>query len=215
MADFRILPERTCLIIVDMINAFLKPHSRLEVAGGRELIPRLSRLLEACRQAEIPVIFLKMAFRSDRADVGVHVAFRPEMADQDILVEGTEDVEFYDGIKPGSGDIVIVKRRFSAFAGTDLDLILRSRGIDTLIIGGVATNICCESTARDARMKDYKVIFLSDGNAPMTFPDMGWGKISAEEIQKVVLTTMAFAFAQVLPVEEVIRRISSGRHKEV
>ncbi len=202
-------------MIVDMINAFLKPGVPLEVPSGRELIPRLNRLVEACRDAGALVIFVKMAYRRNRSDLGVHVTFRPEMAAQDILIEGTEDVEFYEGIRPGSRDVVLTKRRFSAFVGTELDLILRSKGIDTIIVGGVATNVCCESTARDARMKDYKVIFLSDGNAPAALPDLGWGNISATEIQKVVLTTMAFVFAQVLSVEEVIRRISAGTHRVV
>lgn len=208
MVEFKIYHEKSCLLIIDMINAFLKPYSRLEVSGGRELIPRLKRLLGVCRDKKICIIFVTMAFRRDRSDMGIHPFFRPQMATEDILIEGTEDVEFYEEIQPESGDIIIAKRSFSAFVGTDLDLILRSKGIDTIIIGGVATNICCGCTAHDARMKDYKVIFLSDGNAPMTFPDMGWGKIPAEEIQKVVLTTMAFGFAQVLPVEEVIRQLS-------
>lgn len=207
MVEFKIYPEKTCLIIVDMLNAFLKPDSRLEVSGGRELIPRLKRLLGVCRDKRICIIFVKMAFRRDRSDMGLHAIFRPEMATEDILVEGTEDAEFYEQIRPENGDIIITKNRFSAFVGTDLDLVLRSKGIDTIIIGGVATNICCQCTAQEARMKDYKVIFLSDGNASMTFPDMGWGKISAEEIQRVVMTTMAFGFAQVLPVEEVISRL--------
>jgi nicotinamidase-related amidase len=203
MVQFRIYAEKTCLIVIDMINAFLKPHSRLEVAGGRELIPRLKELLDVCQEKHVFTIFVRMAFRRDRSDLGVHAFFRPEMTREDILVEGTEDSEFYEQIRPGNGATIITKNRFSAFVGTALDLILRSRGIDTIIIGGVATNICCECTARDARMKDYKVIFLSDGNAPMTLPDMGWGLMSEEEIQRVVLTTMAFGFAQVLSVEEV------------
>jgi nicotinamidase-related amidase len=207
MVEFRICPEKTCLIIIDMINAFLKPHSPLEVAGGRELIPRLKKLMDLCQEKDIFTVFVRMAFRIDRSDLGIHASFRPEMMRENFLVEGTEGSEFYEQILPGNSAVVITKRRFSAFVGTDLDLILRSRGIDTVIIGGVATNICCECTARDARMRDYKVIFLSDGNAPMTFPDMGWGKISAEEIQKVVLTTMAFGFAQVLPVEDVISQL--------
>jgi ureidoacrylate peracid hydrolase len=207
MVEFKIDPDKTCLVIVDMTNAFLKPYSRLVVPGGRELIPTLKRLLNACRDRKICIIFVSMAFRPDRSDIGLHAFFRPEIGAKDILIEGTEEIEFHEEIRPQKGDVLITKKRFSAFVGTDLDLILRGKGIDTIIIGGVAANMCCQCTAQDARMKDYRVIFLSDGNAPMAFPDMGWGVIPTEEIQKVVLTTMAFGFAQVSSVEEVIRQL--------
>ncbi|PKN30188.1 MAG: cysteine hydrolase [Deltaproteobacteria bacterium HGW-Deltaproteobacteria-21] len=207
MVQFKIYPEKSCLLIIDMINAFLTPGSRLEVAGGRELIPGLTRLLDACRKKNICVIFVKMAYRPDRTDVGIHGLIRPEIMEKDILIQGTEDVEFHKGIEPEKDDIILTKKRFSAFVGTELDLILRARGIDTIIIGGVATNVCCESTARDARMKDYRVIFLSDGNAPMSFPDMGWGRLTAEDIQRVVLTTMSFLFAQVSSIDSVVAEI--------
>jgi nicotinamidase-related amidase len=209
MVEFKIESQKTCLIIIDMTNAFLAPDSQLNVPGGLELILRLKRLLSICRDRKICIIHATMAFRRDRHDMGLHAYFRPEMGASDILLEGTKAVEFHKELQPERGDIVLTKKRFSAFVGTDLDLILRSKGIDTIIIGGVATNICCQCTAQEARMKDYKVIFLSDGNAPMAFPDMGWGVIPSEDIQGVALTTMAFGFAQVLCVEEVIHKLST------
>ncbi len=213
MVEFKISPDRTCLLVIDMSNAFLKAGSPLEVARGRDVIPRLRKLTEVCRDKGIPVIFTTQAHRQDGSDLGLFAAFRPEMQAKRILFEGTEDVEFYEDIKPEKGDIILTKRKFSALLGTELDSMLRSKGIDTIIIGGVATNMCCESTARDARMMDYKVIFLSDGTANRGLPDMGWGVISAEEVQRQVLTTMAYAYAQVLSVEEVIDRLSRSERK--
>jgi ureidoacrylate peracid hydrolase len=116
-------------------------------------------------------------------------------------------VEIYEGLKPHSGDLVVAKPRYSAFYGTDLEAILRSKGIDTLIISGTVTNVCCESTTRDAFSRDYKVIFLSDGNAAGDLPDVGFGPVSAEEIQKVVLTILALCFAQVSSIDQVIAEI--------
>jgi nicotinamidase-related amidase len=116
-------------------------------------------------------------------------------------------VEIYDELKPQPGDLVVAKPRYSAFYGTDLEAILRSKGIDTLIISGTVTNVCCESTTRDAFSRDDKVIFLSDGNAAGDLPDMGFGPVSAEEIQKVVLTVLAMCFAQVSSIDQVIAEI--------
>src|SRR4029453_18347380 len=123
------------------------------------------------------------------------------------IIAGTPNVEIYEGLKPQMGDLVVAKPRYSAFYGTDLEAILRSKGIDTLIISGTVTNVCCESTTRDAFSRDYKVIFLSDGNAAGDLPDLGFGPVSAEEIQKVVLTVLAMCFAQVSSIDQVMAEI--------
>ncbi len=102
---------------------------------------------------------------------------------------------------------MVAKPRYSAFHGTDLEAILRSQGIDTLIISGTVTDVCCQSTARDAFSRDYKVIFLSDGNAPGDWPDMGFGPVSGEEVQRVSLTVLAMCFAQVSSIKDVIAEI--------
>jgi ureidoacrylate peracid hydrolase len=204
MVKFSVYPERTTLLIIDMQNGFLKPGSRLELPGGRELIPRLTRLMDACRNKGMPVIFTRHVYAKDGSDIGVSYEFFPEL----VLLAGTEDVEFYKEIEPREGDVIIEKRRYSAFYGTELDLVLRCRGIDTLIIGGLATNICCECTARDARIRDYKVIFLSDGTAPLSIPDTGWGAVSGGKVQRYVLASLAYRFAQVASVEEIIGQLS-------
>jgi nicotinamidase-related amidase len=103
--------------------------------------------------------------------------------------------------------LVVAKPRYSAFYGTDLEAILRSQGIDTLIISGTVTDVCCESTTRDAFSRDYKVIFLSDGTAATDWPDLGFGPVSAEEVQKVVLTVLAMCFAQVSSIDQVMAEI--------
>lgn len=203
MAKFEIHPKKTALLIIDMQNAFLKKGCKMELPAGRELIPKLKKLIQRCRDQDIPVIFAKHILRKDGSDEGIASEFPPGK----ICLAGGEDVEFYDEIKPEKGDIIIEKCRYSAFFSTDLDLVLRCKGIDTLIIGGVVTHMCCDTTARDARMRDYKVIFLSDGTSAYSIPDMGWGPISAEEVQRFVLTIMASRYAQVSPVEDVLRQI--------
>ena len=110
----------------------------------------------------------------------------------------------HNGLSVKEGDILLDKPRFGSFHGTDLDMILRTRGIDTIIISGISTNICCETTAREANVRDFKVFFMSDGTA--TF---GMGDLSAEELQKATCTTLGFAFAQVITVHEMIDKIKT------
>jgi ureidoacrylate peracid hydrolase len=105
------------------------------------------------------------------------------------------------------GDILLKKPRYGAFHGTDLELMLRHKGIDTLIIGGIATNVCCETTAREASVRDFKVLFLSDGTATFGLPDMGFGAITAQEVQRVTCSVMSFFYGQVLTVNQAIEKI--------
>jgi len=100
-------------------------------------------------------------------------------------------------------DILLEKPRFGAFHGTDLELILRSRGIDTIIVTGIAANVCCETTAREAVVRDFRVFFLSDGTTTFDI-----GDVSAAELKRATCATLRFIFAQVLTVDEMIRKIS-------
>ncbi len=159
------------------------------------------------RSKGIPVIYACQAHRRDGSDAGLMAVIWPGVREGRALVKGTEGVEVYEEIKPLEGDVVIEKRRYSAFYNTDLELVLKNRGVDTLIIVGAATNIGCESTARDATNRDYKVIFPYDGNIARDEPDMGWGPISKEDVQRVVLTTLAHAFARVMSIEELISEL--------
>ncbi len=204
MVRFSIDPKKTALLVIDMQNAFLKPGAVIEVAAGRAMIPKLKELMRICGSRGIQVIFTKTVYHPDGFDMGL----LSEFITKKVLVAGTEDVELYSGIEPQTGDIVFDKHRYDAFIGTDLDLVLSYKGIDTIMIGGVVTHMCCESTARSAHMRNYKVIFLSDGTAAYNLPDQGWGPISAEEVQRFVLTNLAYRYAQVSSIDEVIRQIS-------
>ena len=212
MVRFDIQADKTALIIIDMQNAFLKPGASLERARGRDLIPGLNKLIRACHEAGIMVIFTCHAFRADGSDMGLVAEFAPEMyANKNTLIEGTPDVDIYDEMERGEKDVVVTKRIYNAFYGTELDLILRIHGVDTVIIGGVDTVFCCEATAREARHRNYRVIFLSDGTATADQPDLGWGVISADEAQRCVLTVLANRYAEVLSVDETISRIKGSR----
>ena len=211
MPEIQIIPEKSALLIIDMTNAFLDKNGPVPVAGGIDLIPGLNKLREAARKKALLTIFTTMAYHEDGCDLGVERVFHPEVQRTRTLRIGTPDVEFYRDIQSGGGDVIVVKPRYSAFIGTELDLILRSHGIDTLIIGGVLTNVCCESTAREARMRDYKVIFLSDGTATRDIPDFGFGRIPAAEVQKYTLASIACFFGQVLSIEQVMGKLAKEK----
>jgi nicotinamidase-related amidase len=204
---YPIIPEKTAMIVVDMQNDFVQEGAPIEIPRARAMVPRLNRLLAVCREHKIPVIYIHHVIRGGDIDAGRLADHHEAIRNNKAILAGTPNVEIYEGLKPHSGDLVVAKPRYSAFYGTDLEAILRSQGIDTLIISGTVTDVCCESTTRDAFSRDYKVIFLSDGNAAGDLPDMGFGPVSAEEIQRVVLTVLAMCFAQVSSIDQVIAEI--------
>ena len=107
-------------------------------------------------------------------------------------------------------DILLEKPRFGAFHGTDLELVLRSRCIDTIIVMGIATNVCCETTAREASVRDFRVFFLSDGTTTFDI-----GDISAAELKRATCATLGFIFAQVLSADEMISKLSAAKRSGV
>jgi len=200
-------PEKTAMLVVDMQNDFVQEGAPLEIPSARAMVPRLNRLLDVCRAHKILVIYIHHVIRGGDIDAGRLADHHAAIRNNKALIAGTPNVEIYEGLKPRPGDLVVGKPRYSAFYGTDLEAILRSKGIDTLIISGTVTNVCCDSTARDAFSRDYKVIFLSDGTATRDLPDLGFGPVSAEEIQTVVLTVLAMCFAQVTSIDQVMAEI--------
>lgn len=200
MVDFAVVPERTALLNIDMQNCFVQ-DSPIAAPDGLVVLQRINRLAAACRAAGILVIHASIVTRPDGSNLGVLGQFSPP-AREGILNKGTKSAALHSGLVIDPRDVLIDKPRFGAFYGTDLELILRGRGIDTLIISGVATNVCCETTAREAAVRDFHVFFLSDGTATA---DMG--NASAEELQKATCATLGFLFAQVLTVDEIIAKI--------
>lgn len=204
---YPIIPEKTAMLVVDMQNDFVQEGAPIEVPHARAMVPRLNRLLDVCRTHKIPVIYIHHVIRGSGIDAGRLADHHAAIRNNEAIIEGTPNVEIYEGLKPHPGDLVVAKPRYSAFYGTNLEAILRSQSIDTLIISGTVTNVCCDSTARDAFSRDYKVIFLSDGTATRDLPDLGFGPVSVEEIQKVVLTVLAMSFTQVSSIDQVIAEI--------
>ena len=206
MVDFAVVPARTALINVDMQNAFVE-NSPLAAPEGLAVLQRINRLSAACRKAGVLVVHTVVTYRPDQSNIGIAKEFMPPAAlAARLLDKGQESAELHKGLVVEPSDIILDKPRYGAFYSTDLELILRNKGIDTVIITGICTNVCCETTAREAAVRDFKVLFTSDGTA--TF---GVGGLTHQEIQRATCATLSVVFAQVLTVDEVIAKINGGK----
>ena len=163
--------KNTALIVVDMQNIWANPRGARYLPMSEDIVPKIQELLRFCRLHQVPVIYLHTTKRKDLADVGIFADIKPQTHDADdewSNFEGSPGAELYEPVKPAAGDILVKKFRYSGFYGTQLENLLRALGRDTIAITGVATNVCCDSTARDGAMRDFKVLFLSDCNAAFT-----------------------------------------------
>ncbi|HDS08843.1 MAG TPA: cysteine hydrolase [Firmicutes bacterium] len=180
---------KSALLIIDMQKFFLDPGSPTFTAGGLAIIPTLKELITFFRKNHRPVIFTKHVHRPDKSDAGIMGWWWEGMC-----LEGSPESEVHDDLKPLSEEKVIYKHRYSAFYNTDLETVLRCLNIEDLVISGIMTNMCCESTARDAYYRDYRVFFLADGTGSIT-----------EEMHLGSLLNLAFGFCYVTTSDTVLR----------
>ena len=150
--------DKSALLIVDMQTFFLDPQSPSFTCGGLAILPGLKRIISAFRDQNRPVIYTKHVHHPNNLDSGILGWWWEGMC-----IEGSPDSEIHPDLTPLPLEKVIIKHRYSAFYNTDLETILRCLKIEDLVITGVMTNMCCESTARDAYFRDYRVFFLADG----------------------------------------------------
>jgi biuret amidohydrolase len=136
--------------------------------------------------------------------MGVYGSLWPPLVERVALVDGDQGIEIYEELQPLPHEVVLKKRRYSAFYGTELDLILRSTGMEAVIIAGVTTEDCCHATARDALFHNYGVIFLSDASGTFDYPDLGYGAMSVAEVYRASLVILAMSTAHVMTVDEMI-----------
>jgi ureidoacrylate peracid hydrolase len=163
----KVVPPGCALVVIDVQNDYCHDNGALNQFGRnardiRRMVPRLKALVEKARQTQVPVIHVRMANTElTKSDAYAEHRSRRSGRDRQVCQEGSWGADFYE-IKPESGEPVVTKHRYSAFVNTNFETILRAQGIRTLILGGVTTDVCVESTARDAFMRDYHVLFLSD-----------------------------------------------------
>jgi len=179
-------PKHAALLVIDMQNYFHRI--------AQPVLENILKVIQSCRATNLPIIFTQHGHTDAASDGGVLGDWWGQ-----VIVKGTEDWKFLPEIKIEPKDTVLSKKRYSAFFETDLDKTLRSKGIQELIISGVMTNLCCETTARDAFMRDYRVFFLIDGTAT------GRG-----ELHLATLKNLGFGFAYLITCDELTKMLKTS-----
>jgi ureidoacrylate peracid hydrolase len=171
-------PARTALVVVDMQNAFMLPgvaHSLCPMA--EKIVPNINRLAQAVRAAGGAVVWIKTTFKEDVLESWstYFEMVTPQQGAKRIaaLTADSKGHELWATLDVRPDDMIVEKSRFSAFiqGSSNLAEVLRGRGLNTILVTGTVTNVCCESTARDAMMLNFKTIMVTDGNAAMTDED--------------------------------------------
>jgi len=196
--DEKVAPEHTAIIVVDMQNEFC--HSEgvwvqrgIDVSSAQEMAPKLVKFLAEARSYQPLIIFIRTVYTEwSISPVSMEQQLRFPEHLRCFPQEGTWGAAFYQ-VSPQNGDCIVTKYRYSAFQGTDLELILHSKGIKTLIVTGIATPVCVESTARDGYMKEFFIVIPEDCVTAR----------SAEE-QRLSLSIMDRFFGTVVSSEEII-----------
>jgi ureidoacrylate peracid hydrolase len=160
-------PKQAALVVVDVQNDFCHHDGAMSKNGAdvkpmQLMAPRLNRLIDQARSAGTPVVFVR-ATHSKETDSPVWIERHTEQRHY-ICEDGNWGAEWFE-VSPEPGDAIVLKHRYSGFVGTNLDELLTSRGIRSVVLTGVVTNVCVESTARDAFMHDYFVVVVSDCTA--------------------------------------------------
>jgi ureidoacrylate peracid hydrolase len=200
---------RTALVVVDMQNHFVAEGFPAEVPLSREIVPNINRLAKAMRAAGGTVVWVQTTATGALEFWGNHHRYMltPERVAKRLasLDEGADGFKLYPALDVLPADPRVKKIKYSAFIAesSDIDAQLKSRGIDTVLITGTATNVCCESTARDAMLLDYRAVMVSDGNATWT-----------DEEHAATLNSFMLFFGDVMTTDDVIGRLAAAKTRK-
>jgi ureidoacrylate peracid hydrolase len=199
-------PTRTAHVVVDLQNGFMAPGQPAEIPMAREIVSNVNRISAALRSAGGLVVYIQntidAAAKEAWSNWFTYMSGERRQASMDAaFADGSFGHSLWPELDVLPSDLKVKKNRFGAFVpgSSPLYAVLQGRGIDTVIITGTATNVCCESTARDAMMMNYKVIFVSDGTA--TYND---------EEHNATLGIMLAMFADVMTTNEVVSRLAGA-----
>jgi ureidoacrylate peracid hydrolase len=197
-------PSRTAHIVVDLQNGFMASGQPAEIPVAREIVPNVNRISATLRATGGLVVYIQNTIDATAKQAWsnwfsyMSGEKRQEAMDA-AFADGSYGHSLWPGLEVLPGDLKVKKNRFGAFVpgSSELHAVLQAHNIDTVIITGTATNVCCESTARDAMMMNYKVIFVSDGTATHN-----------DEEHNATLGIMLAMFADVMSTDEVVSCLS-------
>jgi ureidoacrylate peracid hydrolase len=198
-------PPRTALLVIDMQNYFVKPGHQAEVALAREIVPNINRLAAELRRRGGHVAWIRTGTTGTRESWSVYheCLMTPERMRRryEAMEEGHDGFAFWHLNDMRPEDAQLIKTRYSAFiqGSSDVEQHLRARRIDTVLITGTATNVCCESTARDAMMLNFRTVMVADGLAA-----------GSDEEHNASLSGFYGQFGDVQTVDEVLQSLERG-----
>jgi nicotinamidase-related amidase len=192
--EMQLNAAKSVLLVIDMQKFFLDPASPAFMGSGAAILPTVKRLVDTFRQAGHPVIFTQHVHHPNDLDSGIMGWWWAEKC-----LEGSPESEIHPELAPRPEDKVVQKHRYSAFYNTDLETVLRCLKVEDIVVTGVMTNMCCESTARDAYYRDYRVLFAADGTGAVT-----------EEMHLASLMNLAFGFAYVTASSTIAAQLAKG-----
>jgi ureidoacrylate peracid hydrolase len=212
----RLERERTALLVIDMQRGFLEPGAALEVPPGRDIIPNLQRLIQACRRNGVPVVFTAFVYSSAvpclRGDPfgPEHLPARPGeptglgLPSSNCLIapvaeQGPNSADIVPELAPRPDELVVRGHTYDKFLGTPLDLALRSRDLRCLVVTGILTDVCVNCTLLSAANRDYRVTAVTDGVATL------W-----PELQEACFTIWRRKFARLRTTEDVLAELREG-----
>ncbi len=190
--EMRLNVAASALLVIDMQKFFLDPASPTFTCGGAAILPTVRRLVDAFRRAGRPVIFTQHVHHPSDLDSGIMGWWW-----KGKCLEGSPESEIHSELAPMPHEKVVFKHRYSAFYNTDLETVLRCLKVEDLVVSGIMTNMCCESTARDAYYRDYRVFFPADGNGSVN-----------EEMHLASLLNLAFGFAYVTTCDVIVNQLT-------
>lgn len=221
---FALSPSMAAVVVVDMQNDFASAggmfeRAGIDISGIRAIVPTIQAVLAVARDAGLPIVYLKMGFSADLADAGYptsptwikHLPLgagnpveSPDGEPSRILVRDCWNTEIVPELSPMDGDAVIYKTRYSGFYDTELDGVLRNKGIEQLIVVGATTSVCVESTVRDAMFRDYHCLVLADATAEPIAAD------AVRSNHEASLLTLELLFANVAQSTDLITSLQSA-----
>ena len=188
----KVKKEDCALIIIDMQNDFIIEGAPIECPGGRNIIPNIQKVRAWAKENDIPVFYTQEMHRFQKIDYGLEL----ERHEPIHCLEGTRGVEIIDELKPEDDEYVIIKRRYSGYYLTDLEVLMRAFNRKALILTGAATNVCVYATAVDAMQRDVHPIVLSDGVAGTSI-----------ELHEAFLKNIDYVIGDVVTVDELIETL--------
>lgn len=198
--------KRPALIVIDVQREYFDSDGPAFVDDAAAILPKVNELIGGFRDAGQMIIFVRHANRADGSDVGRMYDFAEE-DEEDSFIEGTPRVEFEPGLAIDASDIVVSKRLYSSFAGTELANVLNTARITSVAICGLMTSFCCESTARDAFSLDFETLFVADAVAGPDLEDADGNPVPSSSVLNSTCVALGNGFAEVVTVAELLDRL--------